>query len=73
VFISATFYEQLLRRYSFAKKLQNQTVIREKLLEGLSHKKIVCKMLLKMTTGRSLFRRELCEPSTTFNKPKPLL
>jgi len=37
--ISSTFYEQLLRRYSFAKKLQSQTVIKETLQKALSHKK----------------------------------
>jgi len=35
--ISSTFYEQLLRRYSFAKKIQ--TVMREKLHKALLYKK----------------------------------
>jgi len=33
--ISSTFYEQLLRQYSFDKKLLNQTVKREKLRKTL--------------------------------------
>jgi len=33
--ISSTFYEQFLRQFSFAKKIQNQTVIREKLRRAL--------------------------------------
>jgi len=32
--ISSTFYGQLLRQYYFAKKLQSQTVFREKLLKS---------------------------------------
>jgi len=46
---SSTFYEQLLRRYSFTKKLQSKTVIREKLQEALSYKKVKFKMLMKLT------------------------
>jgi hypothetical protein len=45
--ISSTFYEQLLRRYSCTKKLQSQTVIREKLCKLLLYKKVVLKMLVK--------------------------
>jgi len=46
--ILLTFYKQLLRQYSFAKKLQSQSVIREKLhFNTLSHKKAACKMLVK--------------------------
>jgi len=37
--ISPKIYEQLLRRYSFAKKLQSQTVIREKLRKTLLYEK----------------------------------
>jgi len=33
--MSSTLYEQLWRQYSFAKKLQSQTVIREKLHKAL--------------------------------------
>jgi hypothetical protein len=44
VSISSTFYEQLLRQYSCAKKLQSQTVTREKLLcKTLSYKKALIK------------------------------
>jgi len=53
--ISPTFYEQLLHQYSKAKKLQSQTVIREKLLKTLSYKKAVRKMLVKLTHGLHLF------------------
>jgi len=42
--ISPTFYELLLHRYSFAKKLQSQAVIREKLSKILSYKKGADKM-----------------------------
>jgi len=45
--ISSTFYEQLLRRYSFGKKLQSQTAIREKLRKALSYKKGLSKILMK--------------------------
>jgi len=47
VSIPSTFYEKLLRQYSFAKKLQSQTVIREKPLEA--YKKFQRKMLMKLT------------------------
>ncbi len=40
VSISPTFYEQLLRQYFCAKKLQSQNVTREKLLEVLMSEKI---------------------------------
>ena len=36
---SPTFYEQILRQYSLAKKLQSRSVIREKLGKVLSHEK----------------------------------
>jgi len=45
------FYNQLLCRYSFNKKLQSQTVIREKLRKAPSYKKGMCKMIVKLTTG----------------------
>jgi hypothetical protein len=47
--ISSKFYKQLLRQYSCAKKLQNQTVIREKLHKTLLDKKGTRKMLMKLT------------------------
>jgi len=47
--ISSTFYEQLLCRYSFAKKLQSQTTIREKLHKTLSNTTGARKMLVKLT------------------------
>jgi hypothetical protein len=37
--ISSTFYDQLLRQYSFAETIQNQTVIREKLRKALLYGK----------------------------------
>jgi len=37
--ISSAFYEHLLRQYSCAKKVQNQTVTREKLRKTLSYEK----------------------------------
>jgi len=39
--ISPTFYEQILHKYSFAKKLQSQTVSRKKLSKTLSYKKLL--------------------------------
>jgi len=51
--ISPTFYEQLLHQYSFAKKLQSQTVNREKLCTTLSYEKAARKMLVKVTPGFS--------------------
>jgi hypothetical protein len=47
--ISPTFYGELLHQYFFAKKLQSQTVIREKLHKALSYEKFVLKMLIKLT------------------------
>jgi hypothetical protein len=49
--ISSTIYEQLLRQYFFAKKLQSQIVTREKLHKTLLNKKVEHKMLLKLTPG----------------------
>jgi hypothetical protein len=40
---------QLLRRYSFAKKLQSQTVIREKLQKTYLYKKCASSILMKLT------------------------
>jgi len=47
--VSSTFNEQLLQAYSFANKLQSQTLIREKLRKLHSYKKGACKMLVKLT------------------------
>jgi hypothetical protein len=47
--ISSTFFEQLLRQYYFAKKLETQTAIREKLCRTLSYEKGKRKMLMKLT------------------------
>ncbi len=47
--ISSTFYEQILRKYSFAKKFQRQTLSREKLCKSLMYEKAVHKMLVKLT------------------------
>jgi hypothetical protein len=41
-------YEQVLGQNYFAKKLQSQTVIREKLLKALLYEKGARKMLMKM-------------------------
>jgi len=46
--ISPTFYKQLLLQYAFTKKLQIQTVIREKLCKTLLRTKGACKMLVKL-------------------------
>jgi len=42
---------QLLRWYSFIKKLPSRTVIREKLCKVLLYEKGTCKMLMKLTPG----------------------
>jgi len=42
-------YEQLLRRYSFTKKLQSQNSSRENLRKEVSEEKGVRKMLMKLT------------------------
>jgi len=47
--ISPMFYEQLLRQYSFAKRIQSQTVSTKKLLKTLLYKKAGHKMLMKLT------------------------
>jgi len=41
--------EKLLHRYSCAKKLQIQTVIREKLRKTIVHEKAARKILVKLT------------------------
>jgi len=46
-FINILQYEQLLRQYSFDKKLESQTVIREKLCKALSYEKGSSKVLMK--------------------------
>jgi len=57
--ISPTFYEQLLRQYYFAKKLQSQIEMREKLWK--TYKKSARKMLVKLTLGHSCFNwRNAC-------------
>jgi len=43
-----TFYKQLFHQYSFAKRLQSQTLIREKLRKTLSYEKPAIKMLVKL-------------------------
>ncbi len=47
--ISKTFYKQLLRQYSFATKIQNLTVIGEKLRKALLYEKVALKMKTKST------------------------
>ena len=49
--ISSTFYEQVLAKLPFAKKLQAQTVRTGKLQKTLSYEKAAHKMLLKSTAG----------------------
>jgi len=49
VFPSSTFYEQLLRPYSDAKKFQSQTVIKVKLHKTLLYEKVERKILMKLT------------------------
>jgi len=49
--ISSIFFEQLLRQYSFEKKLQSQIVSREMLRNALSYKKGASKILMKLTPG----------------------
>jgi len=46
--ISPTFYEQHLRQYPFAKRLQSQTVRTEKMGETLLYSKAGHKMLMKL-------------------------
>jgi len=46
--LRAAFYQ-----YSFAKKLQSQTVIREKLRKRCASKKCERKMLMKLTLGQT--------------------
>ncbi len=43
------FNKQHFHQYSFAKKVQTQTVNREKLHKTLSYKKVALKMLVKWT------------------------
>ncbi len=57
--ISSTFYEQLLRQYSSAKKLQSQIVTREKLRETLSNKKGTLIMLMKLTPIVTIYEYEI--------------
>jgi len=48
-FTNVIFYRHLLRKYSFAKKLQIKTVCREMLHKVLLYEKAAHKMLLKLT------------------------
>jgi len=65
---SSTSYEQLFRQYSFAKKIQGQTAIRQKLHKTLLYEKAARKMLMKLTPGKNfqdkmllhIFQRECC-------------
>ena len=50
-------YEQLLRQYSFAKRIQSQTVSTKKLLKTLLYKKAGHKMLVKLTPAREKERQ----------------
>jgi len=50
------FHEHFTSNF-FAKKLQSQTVMREKLRNALLYKKVLCNMLMKLTPG------QLCKPS----------
>ena len=52
--ISPTFYVQLLRQYSFAKRIQSQTVSTKKLLKTISCEKSGRKMLEKLTQERQV-------------------
>jgi len=45
------FYEQLLRQYSFARRIQSQTVSTKKLLKTFLYEKVGHKMLMKLTQG----------------------
>jgi hypothetical protein len=56
VSISSTFYELLLRHYFCAKKLQSQTVIREKLHKALLYEKGSSKMFMKLTIGGKIIK-----------------
>jgi hypothetical protein len=53
--ISPTFSDQLLRQYSCAKKLQNQTVIREKLRTALLYKNPACKKFMILAAVVNFF------------------
>jgi hypothetical protein len=53
--ISPAFYEQLLRQYSFVKKLQSQSEIREKLGKTLSYEKGARKLVVKWTPYNQQF------------------
>ncbi len=61
----STFYMQLLRQSSYAKKLQSQTVIREKLHKLCLYKKGERKMLMKITPGRHLSPCTIFDVSNT--------
>ncbi len=65
--ISSIFYKQLLRSYSFGKKLQSQNVSREKLLKALSYKKLRIKCWwnrhLLLLSRQLLIRRQVWRKS----------
>jgi len=71
--ISSTFYEQLFCQYSCAKKLQNQTVTRENLLETISYKKGSHKMLTKLTPSLLSTCLSVVEHRVTNNCPLLLI
>jgi len=64
VSISSTFYTQLLRRYSFAKKLQSQAVMIEKMRKAILYEKGVSKMLMKLTQAALKIRHWGFGPSS---------
>jgi len=47
--VAPTFYEKLLRQYSFAKMSQSQTIIRENLHKAFLYEKGAHKTLMKLT------------------------
>jgi hypothetical protein len=59
VSISQTFYEQLLRKNPFAKKLQTQIVSAEMLGKKLLYKKAARKMFIILSPGILLLGEEL--------------
>ncbi len=69
LFISPKFYEQLLHLFPFAKKLQSQTVIREKLRKALSYKKAALKMLVKLKPARPCKHFRWCPRAPCYCSP----
>ncbi len=69
VSISPIFFEQVLRTYSCAKKVQTETVSTKKLHVNLSYEKSGHRMLVKLTTSLKNFRRrQFVLSSFSFNK-----